>query len=404
MSGFFQDLLQDAAGTFFGSDYLRDYTHAAKTFRTNAYQYAPKFKFLFHVYFDINPQVYNIGLANGANYGLAVKTIKLPSFNLEVQTLNQYNRKRLNQTKIKYDPIDVTFHDDNGNIVRNMWKAYYNYYYADGLKAKVDFTGTRTASTNPVLNYLGGGTLGAQNPSYNERTQYTKSITGDDNWGYIGETSQANGKKLPFFKNITVFGMNQHNYAAYTLINPIITKWSHDTYSYAEGGGTMENQMGIDYETVVYNEGAIDGRTPGNIITGFATDENYDRTLSPISKPGSNGTILGQGGLIDGAGGVINGINDAIEGKPLGILGAIQAAGTTYNTFKNVNIAQIAKQEVVNGLQNAVLQTPNRNLGVSTPIFGASPQTQGVAGAPTSGTTAAPSPVGVNQYAGTANK
>lgn len=77
MSGFFQNLLRDAAGTFFGSDFLRDYTHASKTFRPNAYQYAPKFKFLFHVYFEINPEAYSQNVNTGANFGLAVKTVKI---------------------------------------------------------------------------------------------------------------------------------------------------------------------------------------------------------------------------------------------------------------------------------------------------------------------------------------
>ena len=94
MSGFFQNLLKDTAGGFFGSEYLRDYTHAAKTFIPNAYQYAPKFKFLFHVYFNINTSAYAAGADNGANFGLAVKSIKLPSYNFDVVTLNQYNRKR----------------------------------------------------------------------------------------------------------------------------------------------------------------------------------------------------------------------------------------------------------------------------------------------------------------------
>ena len=78
MAGFFQNLLKDTAAGFFGNEYLRDYTHAAKTFRPNAYQYAPKFKFLFHVYFEINPAAYAVGLSTGTNFGLAVKTIKLP--------------------------------------------------------------------------------------------------------------------------------------------------------------------------------------------------------------------------------------------------------------------------------------------------------------------------------------
>jgi len=390
MAGFFQDLITNAAGTFFGGDYLRDYTHASKTFRTNAYQYAPKFKYLFHVYFDINSEVYSQNVSTGANFGLAVKTVKLPSFTFDTHTLNQYNRKRIVQSKIKYDPVDISFHDDNGNIIRSMWKAYYNYYYADGTKPSVVFAGSRGgAPAQP------GATLA----NYNERTTYVPSITGNESWGYIGDTNvpaSVSGVKVPFFKNITVFGFNQHNFVAYTLINPIISRLSHDTYDYAQNSGTMEMQMGVEYETVVYNEGAIDGKTPSNIVTGFGLDANYDRTISPIARPGSNAKILGQGGLVEGVGG-------AIEAFGRGdILGGIQAAGTTYNTFKNKNLKQIARAEVISGIKNAVQQTPNRNLTVVTPIFGASPTTLGTAGAPVNGQ-ATPQSVGVNPYAGKRN-
>ena len=80
MAGFFQDLLKGTAAGFFGNDYLRDYYHASKTFTPNAYQRAPKFKFLFHVYFEINPAAYKVGLSDGTNFGLEVKTVKLPSY------------------------------------------------------------------------------------------------------------------------------------------------------------------------------------------------------------------------------------------------------------------------------------------------------------------------------------
>lgn len=383
MSGFFQNLLQDAAGTFFGSDFLRDYTHASKTFRPDAYQNAPNFKFLFHVYFELNPTLGTIIAPTIANYGLLVKTVKLPSFNFDVTTLNQYNRKRLVQTKIKYDPVNITFHDDKGNLVRRLWKGYYNYYYADGTRPQVIFNGARG----------NGGAPGTADASYNSRTQYQPSITGNESWGYQGGTSDPTGQKIPFFKNITVFGFNQHNFVAYTLINPVITSFSHDTYDYAQGNGTMEHQMTLDYETVVYNEGAIDGRTPSNIVTGFGDEAHYDRTLSPISRPGSQANILGQGGLVDGVGGTINKLADG------NYLGAIQDAGTTYNTFKNTNVLNIAKTEVVNGIINSVGQTPNRNVNVATPIFGAVQSGIGTAGAQLLGAQTSPQQVGVN-YAG----
>lgn len=389
MAGFFQNQLQAAAGAFFGGDYLRDQQHAAKIFKPNAYAYAPKFKFLFHVYFDINREAYPNNVENGANFGLAVKTVKLPSFNFSTVELNQYNRKRIVQTKVKYDPIDITFHDDNGNVIRNLWQAYFTYYYADATKPKVVFAGSRGGQPQ----------AGATSADYNTRNQYSPSISGDDNWGYIGETSTPSGPnsaKLPFFKNITIFGFNQHNFVSYTLINPILTRAAHDTYSYADGGGTMEMSMGIDYETVVYNQGALDGRSPSNIVTGFGLEESYDRTLSPIARPGSNGTILGPNGLVDGVGGAIT---DLANGN---ILGAIQKAGTTYNTFKNGNLKAIAKAEVTQGISNVLVAgaaSAGRALTVNTPIYGSSPTYSGTAGTP-SGYATNPTAIGNNPYAG----
>jgi hypothetical protein len=375
MAGFFQNLLTDAANGFFGNDYLRDYTHASKTFRPNAYQYAPKFKFLFHVYFEINQSAYAVGLPQGANFGLAVKSIKLPSYSFDTHTMNQYNRKRIVQTKIKYDPIDINFHDDNGNLIRNMWYNYYTYYYKDASIPVASVSGRQAQQTG------NGSTNSPNNTNYNSRNIYSQSITGDTNWGYIGETPDSpatniqagNGQtKVPFFKNVTIFGFNQHNYAAYTLINPIINRFAHDTYNYAEGNGTMENTMTLDYETVKYFQGAIDGKQPSNIVAGFGLETNYDRVASPITRPGSQSSILGQGGLVDGVNGVIN----DLSGENTNILGAIQKAGATYNTLKNINIKQAIKSEVTTGITNAIMNPLNntgRNVLFNLPIFGSTP-------------------------------
>ena len=386
MSGFFQNLLTDAAGGFFGNDYLRDFTHASKTFRPNSYQYAPKFKFLFHVYFEINQSAYGVGLAQGTNFGLAVKSVKLPSYSFDTHQLNQYNRKRIVQSKIKYDPVDINFHDDNGNVIRNMWYNYYTYYYKDASKPVLSISGRQAQQTN---NGSSTDTNSANNTSYNLRNIYAQSITGDTDWGYVGETSNTvNGytesstgqTKVPFFKNITVFGFNQHNYVAYALINPIITRFAHDTYNYAEGNGTMENTMTLDYETVKYFQGAIDGKEPSNIVAGFGLKENYDRVPSPITRPGSQSSILGQGGLVDGVGGVI----DDLTGENKNILGAIQKAGATYNTLKNINLKQAIKSEVTTGITNALMNPLNntgRNVLFNTLIYGSTPnQNQGPTG------------------------
>ena len=375
MSGFFQNFAQDVAGGFFGNDYLRDYTHASKTFRPNAYQYAPKLKFLFHVYFEINQSAYAVGLPQGANFGLAVKSVKLPSYSFDTHTMNQYNRKRIVQTKIKYDPIDINFHDDNGNLIRNMWYNYYTYYYKDASIPVSSVSGRQAQQTG------NGSTNSPNNTNYNSRNIYSQSITGDTNWGYVGESPDSpatniqagNGQtKIPFFKNVTIFGFNQHNYVAYTLINPIINRFAHDTYDYSQGNGTMTNTMTLDYETVKYFQGAIDGTKPSDIVAGFGAPANYDRVPSPITRPGSQASILGQGGLVDGVGGVIK----DLSGENPNILGAIQKAGATYNTLKNMNLKQAIKSEVTTGITNAIMNPLNntgRNVLFNLPIFGSTP-------------------------------
>lgn len=394
MAGFFQDLLKGAAAGFFGNDTLRDYTHASKTFRSNSYANAPKYKFVFHTYFNINTEAYPEASTN--NYGILVKDVKLPSYNFNTVQLNQYNRKRIVQTKIKYDPVTISFHDDNGNVINKLWYAYYTYYYADATKPTV-FLGKRGAT--PPVN-PNDSAASPTNADYNISNIYDDAIPGNNNWGYIGETNQLKlGHKAPFFNNITVFGFNQHNFTAYTLINPIITSFGHDTYAYAEGSGVMSNNMTVDYETVVYNEGAIDGRTPGDIVTGFGDQSNYDRTPSPIQMPGANGTILGPGGLIDGVGGAIN------DFKSGNILGAIQKAGASYNTIKNKNLKSTAKSELQNMLRQSVggFGSPvstNRNILFDIPNKSVTPYFTGTAGAPTISPAGTSSPVSAVKNAG----
>ena len=398
MAGFFQNLLKDTAAGFFGNEYLRDYTHAAKTFRPNAYQYAPKFKFLFHVYFEINPAAYAVGLSTGTNFGLAVKTIKLPSYSFDTHIMNQYNRKRIVQTKIKYDPIDIAFHDDNGNRIRNMWYNYYTYYYKDANKPVITSSGRQTTQN--------GSQSANSGANYNSRNLYVNSITGDEDWGYIGDTSTPSqttsnaslgNSKVPFFKNIQIYGFNQHNFVLYTLINPIITKFNHDTYDYSTGNGTMTNTMSVDYETVKYSEGALDGRAPSNTVPGFGMDANYDRTLSPIARLGSNQTILGQGGLVDSVSGAVQ---DLANGN---ILGAIRTAGTSYNTFKNANLKQVAKSDINGILNQATQQSLPGSVRGNTyyPGYGVTPAGKANAGAPTINALSAPAQIGRTGTAGT---
>ena len=342
MSSFGQDFLKG----FTATNSLRDYTHASKTFRTNAYELKPRFKFLFHVQFTLNVEEIQ-KMSNATIFSptqittmsLAVKTVDLPKYNIDVATLNQYHRKRLVQTKINYEPVNITFHDDGGDNIREMWYQYYSYYYKDPAQQYI--------SNAPVTNGSIGNIQTKQDGfGYNSRDIYAQTRSGSvSDWGYIGEnfrdgTSTASGKP-PFFKDIQIIGFDQHKYARYILINPLITNWNHDTYDYAQGNGTMQHTMTIRYETVKYLNGGL-GKPDTNIR--WPDTAHYDNVPSPLARPGSTASIFGQGGLLATGEGIMA---DLESGSVAGLIGAAQKAGAAYNTLKGKNLRSIVQSEAI---------------------------------------------------------
>ena len=353
---------QDFLKTFFGNDYLKDYTHASKTFRTNGYENAPRLKFLFHVYFNINtaqiPALRNTVFSgtDTSTIGMLVKNIELPKYTISVDTLNQYNRKRLVQKKIDYQPIRATFHDDGGDLIRNMWYNYYAYYYKDPnqpYRGQTATNGSIGASANRQAGF-----------GYNTRDIYANDRQVND-WGYVGESygdgsqsgnpggNPASGKPA-FFRDISIYGFNQHKFVEYVLINPMITAWDHDQYNYNESNGTMENSMTVAYETVKYYSGAIGKSRPDTNVQGFANPQYYDQVKSSLGRPGGTQSILGQGGLLDAGIGIYE---DLQSGSVAGVIGAVQKAGTAYNTFKGKDLKAIAREEANAGIKDVLRTT-----------------------------------------------
>lgn len=340
MAGLFEQIIGESPSSFihgiakgfFSNDYLRDYQHASNTFRSAGYGNSPKFKFLFHVYFDINPALNTPSIP----YGLTVKTVDLPSFTFDTHVMNQYNRKRVVQTKIKYNDINITFHDDNANTVRNLWYNYFTYNYEDPRNYTKD--GTTKTGPRPTSTYQ----------SRNIYDNLDGNSEGID-WGYDGSRSEGSisGRKDDFFNVINIYGFNQNSFVCYQLINPIITSFKHDSYDYAQANGTMTNTMTISYESVKYYEGGLDGKAlisgggGGNATTDdFVIGGGYDKTPSPL-KYGVSSSIMGPNGLLDSAGGVLSDIQNG------NYLGALKKAGAIADTFKG-------KSGIVNAIKSDV--------------------------------------------------
>ena len=354
MAGFFDDALKG----FIGSDYLKDYRHASKTFRSAGYGLAPRFKFLFHVHFNLNTtELPGLSSAFGpqeqSQLSVLVKNITLPNYTIDVEEQNQYNRKRLVHSKVNYDPVTVEFHDDGSDLVRSLWFKYFSYYYKDAAQPYNTVQGNQTGANNAPV----GRT------DYNVRDIYSQTRAGSD-WGYSAEDNTGTGTKPQFFKDITVYGLNQHSFVSYTLINPQITEMRHDQYDYSQGGEPMSNTMTIKYESVKYGSGAVNGQT-GAPIPGFSDPAHYDKEPSALSRPGSNTSILGQGGLLDGGLGVFG---DLADGN---ILGSAKKIGRIYDTIDkgDINYENVKEELEQIILRDGLPAVTAGDFNFSTPSF-----------------------------------
>jgi hypothetical protein len=287
------------------ADFLRDFQHANKLFVGDNFELVPKSGYLFHVYFDINPNLASTFMKDGktiTELGLMVKSADLPRYSIENKLYNAYNRPNLIQTKIKYDNLSINFHDDSMNVVRNFWYDYYNYYYRDTDKSEQGFFLDYKYFADPL------GAFG-----YSRRSESNEN----------------------YLRSIRIYSLSRSTYSEYILIKPIIVAFKHGEHENTSASANMAHSMTIAYENVLYSQGDVED----NAIGGYA-NLYYDRRPSPLNRLGTRRSVFGRRGLLDTAGSVIKDITNG------NFISAIFKTATARQTFKGVNIGKAAVSEV----------------------------------------------------------
>tara|TARA_B110000305_G_C19446013_1_gene644875 strand:+ start:1793 stop:3040 length:1248 start_codon:yes stop_codon:yes gene_type:complete len=257
---------------------MGDFTHASNLYRRNNFRLTPKVKFLYHVVIDVNPvalkQLGNSvsSMLNKREFNILASSADLPSYTVNTETVNQYNRKKVIQTRINYDEVGIEFHDDAAGLTTLLWEAYYRYYYEDG-------------------NYADQGTR----PRAYQTGLYDSEPLNTYRHGF-----NRQGNSVPFFNSISIHQLHHNNadshHTSFTLVNPILTQWNHDRVDQADGSGTMKNNMRVAYETVLYNRGYTENGNPA----GFGDNAHYDRSPSPYSSTSTSSVDKNTNGITDG--------------------------------------------------------------------------------------------------------
>jgi len=313
---------------------MKDYQHASRLYLDDNYKLMPKQKFLFYVRFDTDESLFVNGFNSNERYqlGYLVKSCDLPKYNMSYEEKTQYNKKMYAGTRIAYEPVNITFHDDHADTVNAFWKKYYEYNIADSISMNNETTISNTKDDY----YLFG-----------EDARRTTKFGMDT----------PRQRRKPYLRRIDIFVLHKQRFTSMSLINPVIGSFSHDNLDQADGAGILNNTMQILYETVVYGAGIINR----NDVPGFATI-NYDKSPSPLSVlGGGTNSIFGPGGVVDGIGSVIRNVN---EGN---ILGAILTASNTYNNAKKIKKKDV-KEELKGIAKDGVLEVGKQAGTVTNPV------------------------------------
>lgn len=337
-TGFFDNLRN---GLFNPKGNLGDYRHAARLYIDNNMRLAPKFKHLFHVVLNINPAIRQLSpLINQFDrneVNLLCRGAELPRYNLQTETVNQYNRKKIIQTGVQYQPVSLQFHDDNSGLTTLLWEAYFRYYFSDSNYVQRNVDGSPALTARP----------------YEKANSGLNSMYSNERFvGFKFGLDKPN-KPVEFFTSIQIFQLHpqlgEPTYTSFTLVNPKIDQFQHDGMS-QDGSEFSINTMSISYEAVMYNRGYT---RPGNAPAGFG-ETHYDKVPSPlVIEGGGTRSIFGRGGTIAG---ITNTIDDFVNGNFLE--GIISGINTLDNLRKQTTSG--ALQEIT-GVAVGALQDIENN-------------------------------------------
>jgi len=275
--------------TGMGFFYEKNPRHATYNFSQDGrslYRNQPRFPFEYYININLN----NVGSAktyisqyfNTADLAQImplVKTIEMPSMKIDTASLNQYNRKRITQSKIAFEPVKVVFHDVADGKTLKFWDMYYRYYFADGNEAgKNDPKQSDKKAKSMSVEQLVKNLIPTVNPAIANLPSSIKSMFTGKSPAGINSATNTNGDKsaiqnivtntldnhnfgfnLPTVKNIRnliqsidIYQVHGGRFNQVTLVNPRVSAFTHDVLNYAVSDKTLELTFTFEYEYAYY--------------------------------------------------------------------------------------------------------------------------------------------------------
>lgn len=181
---------------------------------------------------------------NSSQLSSLVKSVSLPGMSTGVKTINSYNRNRVCNGKISFDPVTITMHDVVGGISHALWQIYYNWYYNDGI-----------SSLSFKTNWLSSPPWEDLDIASLIESPFESAFGAYSSEGMNQTLLKKFGYSTPMirylFKEIEIYQVHGGKYNKVTLFNPLISKFSHSGMSY-ESSEPVDMTFEFSYEWAEY--------------------------------------------------------------------------------------------------------------------------------------------------------
>jgi hypothetical protein len=194
-----------------------------------------------------------IGSAWQNTLGFLVKSVDRPQVAVQVEELNQYNKKRQINTGFKVSPVRMVIYDTKDSLALQFWNEYASQYFGD-------FRHEQNLSDfgyDVVSNQF----LDAANAGFGFAPSAVSQSSTDINEQF-------------FIAEINIYQVYGAEFTKYSLINPKITSFDPEGLSYEDSAmGTIG--FAIAYEAVIYaNGGAPQPISSDNVLSAAFGDYN----------------------------------------------------------------------------------------------------------------------------------
>ena len=231
MSDFFKNIWSALGDREF---YLKDFRNA---YHYNPTQDPPRQQFGGYVSFVPDRDLFTVPFFDDVNseelrtrMSSLVRNADLPQVQFRTETMNEYNKKKIVNTGVEYQPVTITVADTVSNAWLTIIMKYFAYHYMNPRNKAV--SGDRDVNSQVI------GQGGADFIS----SQYGAGGPFDSNkYGYNPNLNPN------FFERIDYVLYHAQKGVQYSLLNPTMTGFTHNALDYSSNE-LMEFTMTFEYE------------------------------------------------------------------------------------------------------------------------------------------------------------